>query len=159
MQLVAQAHGGALQVGNPGNSGGGRPRSIIRDDVLLSFDGKSREFLDQVVTGEIVSKMRIPVLSVTKYLKCMDCSGKNFGPVEGALSDLLLVDVEVGCSATVSQRLDVAEMQMRYGLGAVKEITVDNVRERVNRTLDALQSMMSKEQYLAACKVLEPIWA
>lgn len=156
---VPQPHGGYLVPGAGGGPrpGSGRKRSLIREDVLLSFDTKARAFLDDVVSGELVSRMRIPVKSAAKHLTCPKCGGKEGAlvPSDPALAD---VEVEVEVSASVNQRLTVAEMMMRYGLGQMKELSADAVRDRLDRTLDELQTMLSPEQYIAVCQRLEPIW-
>lgn len=49
--LVEQPHGGAIQIGNPGNKGGGRPRDQIRADALEALTkgpGKLAQILDGV---------------------------------------------------------------------------------------------------------------
>lgn len=154
--LIAQPHGGALQVGNPGNKGGGRPRSHVRDDLLGTFDSAARPFLESVVRGDIVSKIRIPVVSAAKHLTCGKCGATGLQISSGVPAD---VEVEIQASATVSQRIDVAELMARYGVGQMKELTADAVRERVAKTLDVLQQLMSPEQFERACKELSPIWA
>ncbi len=55
--LVAQEHGGALRVGNPGN-GGGRPKEVWRRRVREALEqAEGVEFLVRVVKGEVVEKV------------------------------------------------------------------------------------------------------
>ena len=52
-ELVRQPHGGALQVGNPGNAGGGRPRNEFRRRLreLVSSE-EAMAFLERCLKGE-----------------------------------------------------------------------------------------------------------
>lgn len=160
---VKQPHGGALQVGNPGNRGNpnggpGRPRSAIRDSLAGTFDEAARPFLESVVRGDIVSKIRITVREVGHYLKCPNCGAgdESLVPSDPAFAD---VEVSVDASATVTQRVQAADLMARYGVGQMKELSADNVRERLGKTLDTLQGILSPEQYERACKEIEPHWA
>lgn len=160
---VPQPHGGALNSGGtPGNKGGtGRPRSEVRDKLLASFDRNSLELIDSVVRGEVMSKARWPMISTVKYFKCKDCGGKNFTPdeAEGAtIIDLLLVEIEVAVSASVRDRLAAIDMQAKYGLGTVKEITTDAVKDRLTKTLDKIQERCPPELYQMLMMDLKLIW-
>jgi hypothetical protein len=99
LELIPQPNGrGALlSGGKPGNKGGGRTRSEVRDAYLLGAE----EALQQ----------------------------------------------------------QAADKFLRYGLGAVKEVTVEAVREKVQQTLDIIQGLVSNEQFMRIVRELEPVWS
>ncbi len=73
--LVAQPHGGALRVGNPGNSGGGRAaaerrraraeRSEAVDDAMIGHVEKMSKIIAQLV--EEARRRAIPVSAVRQF--------------------------------------------------------------------------------------------
>lgn len=155
---VKQPHGGALQVGNPGNRGNpnggpGRPRSAVRDSLLGTFDEDARPFLTKVVRGECMTKIRFSVVTLGKQLKCANCG--EVGQFEGDAEK----EIELEASAPIATRMQASELLARYGVGQMKELSADNVRERLGKTLDTLQGILSPEQYERACKEIEPHWA
>jgi hypothetical protein len=50
-------------------------------------------------------------------------------------------------------------MLAKYGLGTVREVSVENVRERVMATLTVIRERCSDEQAAAIVAELRPIWA
>ncbi len=72
--LVAQPHGGQLRRGNPGNKGGGRPPSWLRQQMREALEAalpKIREVVNtrrDPVTGEEVTRV--------EWLKCLDLLAK-----------------------------------------------------------------------------------
>lgn len=132
-----QPHGGALLTGGvPGNKGGtGRPPSELRAQLRGSFAERVK-VLEQFADGSMPLRERCP--------KC--------GHEEPAsLATALPVEP--------SDRLRALDMLAKYGLGTLKEISVENVRERVRSTLSVIQTHVSPEQYQTIVQALKPVWA
>ncbi len=132
--LVPQAHGGAIRVGNPGNSGGkpgrsGRPTSLIRRKCALAFANRVKA-LAEIADGKTVQRQRL----------------------DG-------VETQTEISAEVSDRLKAIDLLGKYGLGTVKEVSSEQVKERVQATLLVLRQHVSAETFAAICAELRPIWA
>lgn len=156
--LIEQPHGGALLAGGvPGNRGGtGRPRSEIRDALVESFDGQ-REFVNDVVKGKAMVKARWPLSACAKHLKCSDCGGKRLTGDEP--TDLDVIEITVEVSPTVKERLLAVDMNAKYGIGTLKEVSLDAVRERMKETLKVIQMHTSVEQFAAIVREVRPLWA
>jgi hypothetical protein len=114
LELIPQPNGrGALlSGGKPGNKGGGRTRSEVRDAYLLG------------------AEEALPVL---------------------------LGHLRAEGNPDLQQQA--ADKFLRYGLGAVKEVTVEAVREKVQQTLDIIQGLVSNEQFMRIVRELEPVWS
>lgn len=128
--LIPQAHGGALRNGGTNKGGTGRPPSILRDQLRGSFADRVA-VLEKIADGEAIAKMR-------------GMDGK---------------ETEIQVSADVSDRLKAIDMLAKYGLGTVKEVSVENVRERVQKTLDVIRKHVSPEQMTAMTPELRQVWA
>lgn len=151
-------HGGSLQTGNPGNKGGsGRPPSVIRDQLRGSYDERMT-FLDRVIDGEVMQKAKVPLVAVLPHVLCPNCGEGGQEPRDGLLA-LMDVTFEATVSASVKDRIAALEHQAKYGLGALKEISVENVRERVAGTLAVIRSHCTADQSTAIIAALRPVWA
>lgn len=154
-------NGGVLQVGNPGNRGNvhatGRPRSVIRDDLAGAFDEAARPFLLSVVRGDCVQTMRIPVKEAAEHLTCPNCgeAGGKLVPTDPLLGH---VSVEVEVSAPLQTRVSVSELLAKYGVGQMKELSADSVKERIGKQLDIMQGILPIELFERICKAIEPVW-
>lgn len=127
-------NGGALRTGNAGGKGGtGRPPSALREQLRGSF-------ADRIATLEQFADGAMPLQE-----KCPKCGYEDplvsKSPVEP------------------SDRLRAIDMLAKYGLGTVKEISVENVRERVKATLEVIRAHCAPEQSNAMIQALRPIWA
>jgi hypothetical protein len=54
--------------------------------------------------------------------------------------------------------LDVADFLAKYGLGTMKEVTVENVRERLRLTLEVLRRELSAPQLRIIIPQIEGVW-
>jgi len=54
--------------------------------------------------------------------------------------------------------LDVAEFLAKYGLGTMKEVTVENVRERLRLTLEVLRRELTAPQLRIIIPQIEGVW-
>ena len=75
--LIPQPNGkGALLSGGvPGNKGGGRPSSAIRETLRASFE-KRIPVLEQVADGKPVDEFKIPFVNVLPHVQCPRCKSQ-----------------------------------------------------------------------------------
>lgn len=121
----ANGRGAILQGGNYGNSGGGRPKSEVREAALQGAD------------------LAIPILVAM-------------------LNDKTLRATNPGVVAQAADKL------LKYGLGTQTEVSVDDVKHRLARTLSVLRDMLSPDALTAdahprllndVLTALKPIWS
>jgi hypothetical protein len=152
---VPQAHGGALRKGGtPGNAGGtGRPKDRIRSQLTADYE-KNLGIVDAIATGELLDKMEIPLLEVLQHVKCPKCQGD----LQLGSEDDLFATVMVKRSPSPKDRLGAVEHQGKYSIGAVREISVDNVREKLEQQITLLRNRFSGEVLTSLLLDLKEIW-
>ncbi|MHB1864363.1 MAG: terminase small subunit [Gemmatimonadaceae bacterium] len=116
------------------NTGGkpgrsGRPPSAIRELLRGSFADRVQTLTD-IADGEAVVKMR-----------------DKYGH-----------ETETMVSADVSDRIKAIDMLAKYGLGAVHGVSLDDVRERLEGTLEEVKARTSPEQFAAIVEAVEAVW-
>jgi hypothetical protein len=131
---IPQPHGGALNAGGvPGNRGGGRPTSDLRERLRGSFAERVK-VLESVADGEALVQVK-------------DAAGK--------ITEMLT-------SASVPDRLKALDLMARYGLGVKDETTVrvvdPEVRARVRWMFDVVRSNETWERR-ALLEALMPVWS
>ena len=127
-------NGGTLNAGGtPGNSGGKKGRSGRRPSAM------------RALATEMFSE-RLPHLADIADGKAI-CRIKS-GDAE----------TETLISPDVSDRLRAIDLLGRYGPGTVKEVSADDVEDRVERTLEVIQARTSPEQFASIVEELRPIW-
>lgn len=153
--LVPQPHGGALSPGNPGNKGGpGRPPSLIRGELRGSYDER-KAFLDRVIEGEVMTHMKFRVSDLAQHVTCGNCGESQLLPKN---VDSLYLEIDVKTSASVKDRISALEHQAKYSLGQLKEISVENVREKLERQVELLRNRFSGEVLNTLLRELREIW-
>jgi hypothetical protein len=156
--LVPQPHGGALSPGAGGGAqpGAGRPPSVLRDKLRGSY-GERIQFLDDVIDGKVMQTIEVPLISVLPHVVCPNCGEHGQEPKGGVVS-LLTVTFTAKASASVKDRIMALEQMAKYGLGAQKEVSVENVRERVQETLRIIGLHCEPEQAETLYRAIEPVW-
>ena len=117
-KLVPQKHGGALKQGNPGNKGGGRPRSVIRGRLSGVLEEHGVGVLEEILTAP-------REVTVT----CDECGHTQ----------------EVKPPSSDADRLRGVDVAAKYSVGIVKEVSVEEVVDRVQATAAAIQELMGEE--------------
>ena len=113
LSLIPQPHGGALLSGGvPGNNGGGRPRSVLRQRLRGSFED------------------RIPVLEEIADDPNADCQ----------------------------DRIRALDVLAKYGIGTVRELSVDEVRERLRNTVEIIREALAPAVADSLLSRLRPVW-
>lgn len=155
--LVVQPHGGAIHYGNPGNKGGsGVPPSAIRLHLRGGFYERVG-ILERMADGEVMQKMRVGLTSVLPYVVCANCGEAQIAAKDP--KDAAFVEIEVMVSASPKDRREAMDLMAKYGLGALREISVENVRERVAGTLDVIRENVAPELYERMLPQLRAQWA
>lgn len=152
VQMEVQPHGGSLRRGGTNKGGTGRPPNLIRAELRGSYDDR-KAFTDRVIDGEVLVKIRYPVPELARHVKC-SC-GK---PLVPASVDAMLETVEVTMSASVKDRLMALEHQAKYSLGQLREISVENVREKLERQVELLRNRFSGEVLNTLLRDLREVW-
>lgn len=145
---------------HPANTGGkagrsGRPTNEIRE-LMRGALGERTGIYTEIADGKPIQRTRVPVAALYKHVACTKCGEHQLAPKD---ADDVFAEIEVETSASPRDRLAALDQLARYGMGAIKEISVDQVRERVQQTLDVIQARVSSEQYVAIVEELDPIWA
>lgn len=149
--------GELLTGGQPGNAGGtGRPPSAIREHLRGSFSERVG-VIEQIADGHPIQRARIPLIAVLPYIVCPNCGESGVEPKEPAAA--LLVEFDALVSASPKDRLAALDLQAKYGLGALKEVSVENVRERVGQTLDVIRATLGQDEATKLVNALRPVWA
>lgn len=111
--VVQQAHGGALQVGNPGNAGGsGRPSSALRERLRGSLE------------------RRVQVLE----------------------------EIADDPEADDADRIRAIDVLAKYGLGTLRELSVEDVRDRLRQTINIIRGSLPPERVRAVLTELREVW-
>ena len=154
--LIPQARGGALRAGGkPGNRGGtGRPSALIRADLRDEL-ARRPALLGAIMDGEPLQVIRVPLPSVLQHAKCPRC-GDALTPED--VDTAAFVELRGTVSASPKDRIAAFDTAAKYGLGALKEISVENVRERVGATLDVIRQHCPPQQAAALINALRPVW-
>jgi hypothetical protein len=118
--------------GKPGNAGGGRRPSAVRETCLLAFDERIPR-LKMIADG---------VMSFTQACpKCGHTEATSPYPVTDA-----------------GDMINAVDKLARYGLGERSEFSEDVVADNVDRMLQIAQALMSDTDYAAYCRQVDSIW-
>jgi hypothetical protein len=74
------------------------------------------------------------------------------------VKDLFLLTFPAKVTASVKDRMAALDQMARYGIGTLKEVSVDNVRDRVQETLAIIGAHCTPEQAEALYQAIEPVW-
>lgn len=153
---VLQPHGGALNSGGtPGNAGGtGRPASVIRERCRGSFDQRIA-VLEDIADGRPMQRIELPLGAVLRHVTCPKC-GTTPKPETDDM--LVLVSIEGRVSASPKDRRGAIDILGKYGLGTVKEITVEDVRGRLAETLSIIRAKLPRAQAEPLIAEMRPVW-
>lgn len=127
--------------GNPGNAGGtGRPSSAIRDRVRGSFDERI-PILEAIADGQVMQRIEVPLHAVLPHVVCPSCGEQ--GVEANGPEKLLLVTIEGQVSAAPRDRIASLKVMADIGIPAVRELSIELVRERIQKMLEILRSELA----------------
>jgi hypothetical protein len=128
--LVPQAHGGALLTGGlPGNAGG-RPPSALREAMRTALSARLG-VLQDIADGRAIRRVKV-----------------------GAEGE----ETELWVSPDPGDRIRALDVLAKYGLGAATDVTVDQVRERLGRTVEVIRRRLPAELSAAILNEMRTIW-
>jgi hypothetical protein len=142
--LVRQPHGGALRRGGkPGNKGG-RPTGYIRRRLRGGF-AQRIHILEGIADG---------VVDVNLRETCEHC-GKE--PTQSSARDWLDTVIK-RVRAAVGEQLKAFDLMGKYGVGTLKAITDEDIRERLSQQLEIIRNSPNASDPEALIKEIEPAW-
>jgi len=132
LELVPQKHGGALLKGGvPGHRGGtGRPPSEIRERLRGSLSDRVS------VLEEIADRPR------EANVTCPECGS----------------EVAVNPPANDGDRIRAIDTLAKYGLGTLKEVSVDQVQDRLRTTLAIIRDRLDEHVAEGLINELRGAW-
>ena len=142
---VAQPRGGFLWQGKAPNhvAGPGRPKEELRAKIRELGAEKGLPFLAGILAGRV---------DVQLVGTCDACQHEQ--PITHEWKDRALQKL----ASSVDQRMKATDLSLKYGLGTMKEVSVENVRERMAKTLEVIRGHCSPEQAEAIVAELRGIW-
>jgi hypothetical protein len=152
--MVVPAHGnGLLQVGNPGNVGGGRPPSVIRERCRGSFERRI-PVLEQIADGEASERIEVPLLLVLKHAHCPKCSDKLRAT---NADDAPFITVTGKVSPKAKDRTQAVDILGKYGLTAGR-VDQEEVRARLARSVQKITELADPKTAETLLAALDRIW-
>lgn len=148
-----QEHGGALRSGGTNKGGTGRPPSVIRENLRGSFADRVA-VIESIADGAPIQHIRVPLIAVLPHVVCPNCGEQEMHAVDGSAA----LEFDAEASASPRDRLAALDLQAKYGLGTTKDVSIEHVRERVQRTIDVLRARLDPGTLEAVLADLKPIW-
>lgn len=111
----------------PKKGEGGRPPSLIRQQLRGTFTERIG-FLNSVIDGVPMLRMRIPLRSLGPHCVCANCGERE---IQADSPESAVIEVEVMASASINDRLKAMDMLAKYGLGTSNEIHDDRGAEQL----------------------------
>ena len=131
VKLIPQEHGGSLQRGNPGNKGGGRPRSVIREKLSGVMEEHGIGVLEEILTA-----------SREVTVTCDDCGHEQ----------------KVKPPASDADRLRGVDIAGRYSIGTITQIDAEQVRAKLQLTIDTIDDLLTHDDAERLKAALQEVW-
>lgn len=104
-----------------------------------------------------MQRSQIRLLDVLPYVVCANCGESELKAKEDETAGLVEIDAMV--SASPKDRLAALDLAAKYGLGTLREISIENVRERVQGTLEVIRQHCPPELVRQMLPALRAQWA
>lgn len=152
--LVKQAHGGALRNGGTNRGGPGVAPSALRERLRGSFAQRESVITD-IADGKPCQTVRMSLASLSSHLVCANCGESEIKPDS---PEAMLVEINVEVSASPKDRLAALDLMAKYGLGALKEVSRENVQERLKATLETIRSVLGADEAETVITAIQGHW-
>ncbi len=129
-----------------------RDATAIRKRLRGNYDSQLW-WLEQVASGDVLEKVQVDLSEIAEFLDCPKCGEVGLVPKAGGQRE-----VEVRRSAGVKERREAMEQMAKYGLGQLKEVSVENVRERVGKTVALARQLLQPDLAEQFVQAMRPIW-
>lgn len=158
--MVSPVNGAQTPVGSKPGYGGkpgrsGRKRDEFRQK-LTEIVGKRTGFVADVVDGKVMQRAEFPLLMVARHVRCAENEDHEIVPLNPETAGLVTIVGEV--SASVKDRISALDFGAKYGVGTLKEVSVEDVRGRVRQTLDVIRGALPADQADAIIASIRPLW-
>lgn len=157
--MVSPVNGAQTPVGSKPGFGGKPGRSGRKKDEfrakLTEIVNKRTGFVAEVVDGKVMQRAEIPLHAILPHVHCPKCQGPMLA---NDAVELGLLTIDGMVSASVKDRLTALDFGAKYGVGALKEVSVEDVRERVRQTLDVIRGALSADKADAIIADIRPLW-
>lgn len=110
--------------------------------------------LEKVADGEVIQNAEIPLSTILRHARCPKCKEKLEALDE---AEILTVSLTGVVSASVGDRVKALDVMAKYGLGALKEISAEHVRDRLRQTIEIIRQEAPEVAETLLAK-LEPVW-
>lgn len=113
--------------------------------------------LRDIAGGECVERIEVPLLVLLERAECPECGGK-FKALQGV--DARKVRIEGKISANPADRRGAVDTMAKYGIGIVKTVSADEVKEQLQAVVETVGSaeFLSVEQRDRLLKRMEKAW-
>lgn len=153
--LRTPIHGnGKLQIGGtPGNPGGGRPPSVIRERCRGSFDARI-PLLEQFADGVATERIEVPLSLVLDYADCPQCKGKLASKKNVSSAT---VSIAGKASPRAKDRIVAISELGKMGMTAGR-VDQEEVRDRLAKTVHKITELADPATAEAILAALDRIW-
>lgn len=152
--LVPQPHGGALLRAGTGAGGPGRPPNVIRE-LLRGGLVDALPGIQAIARGEITTRMRVNVRDIAHLLTCPNCGELAGLEPKGARAGVS--EIEVEAAASPKDRVAAFEAQAKYGLGALRGISLEDYEARVREAVGIIRRHVAPDLADTILAELRPV--
>lgn len=123
--------------------------------------------LQSIADGSVMADIEVPWTAVTTRVMCNVCGSNELRPTVGANGgaggDAMLSEGKLKFSArqsaSVKDRVAALELMARYGIGQLREVSAEHVRDRLTMTLQLLTDTLPTETLARLIPRLKDVWS
>jgi hypothetical protein len=125
----------------------------VREALREAFDQRVH-VLGAIADGTPVVRTRVALADILPHVACPNCGGQL--ELKDAAESTREIEVETG--ANPKDRVQAMDVMARYGLGALKEVSTEEVREKVGKTIDAVRVQCPPDLAVRVINAMRAIW-
>lgn len=135
---------------------GAIPTAAIRGRLRGAF-GDRVAVLERIADGEAVEETVVSLADLVKHVSCPSC-GKQLIPDEPDPREQRFITIKARRSARVMERLAAMDTMAKYGVGMTREVSVEEIKQRLIQTIEVLETQLSASDAERVMRALRPIW-